>query len=379
MMGAQSYPNEVVFVDSRIPDPQSFAIAGRELVVLTLDADGLTQMAAALNGRTGIEAIHVVSHGGEGYLTLGSGNIDASSFQSGLNPALLTLSTALVADGDILIYACDFAAGVDGQNTMQLLAQYTLADVAASLDTTGDSSLGGNWSLEVAVGSIEAVVLTPAGWVHTLNLNTGAFAAPATVEPVQQDTQVVPMIAVAQAPAHQALGSTELPVTVSSATLSLSPVMVTEVPVAQPVAIGATSVLPQTDAPAFAVAGASRLVSLEEVFRQTLTPFMTSASGLQVDTVGTLDLSWSQHSVAIDSVAATHHDSAAGWLPTVEALDDSSVDEALANADRHEAKDADVDALQQPRTQAAPGFAAQLTRWSQWTAQRPLTRASVRA
>jgi hypothetical protein len=38
-----------------------------------------------------------------------------------------------------------------------------------------------------------------------------------------------------------------------------------------------------------------------------------------------------------------------------------------------------VDALQVPRQQAAPGFAAQLARWSQWTAQRPITRALARA
>ena len=54
-------------------------------------------------------------------------------------------------------------------------------------------------------------------------------------------------------------------------------------------------------------------------------------------------------------------------------------DEAAVNADPLELQSADVDALQVPRQQAAPGFAAQLARWSQWTAQRPITRALARA
>ena len=173
---------EVVFVDGRVPDPQSFAIDGREVVVLNSEQDGLEQMAAALSGRTGVTAVHVVSHGGDGYLTLGSGNIDANAVQSGHEAALQAVAAALTADGDILIYACDFASGEAGQSTLQLLAQYTSADVAASSDTTGDQSLGGDWALEATVGTVEATTLAPADWAYTLNIATsGASEAPAAV------------------------------------------------------------------------------------------------------------------------------------------------------------------------------------------------------
>ncbi|MFP8781513.1 DUF4347 domain-containing protein, partial [Hydrogenophaga sp. RWCD_12] len=84
--------------------------------------------------------------------------------------ALQTVAASLTADGDILIYACDFASGEAGQTTLQLLAQYTSADVAASTDTTGDQSLGGDWTLEASVGAVEASTVVPTDWVHTLNL-----------------------------------------------------------------------------------------------------------------------------------------------------------------------------------------------------------------
>ena len=39
---------------------------GREVIILNLEDDGLAQMAAALSGRTGIEALHIISHGADG-------------------------------------------------------------------------------------------------------------------------------------------------------------------------------------------------------------------------------------------------------------------------------------------------------------------------
>lgn len=350
MVQAPSYPNEVVFVDARIPDPQAFAIAGRELVVLTLDEDGLAQIAAALQGRSDVEAIHIVSHGGNGYLTLGNGNADAASFQASQLPSLDTMAQALSANGDILIYACDFASGSEGQNTLQLLAQYTLADVAASLGTTGHETLDGNWALEMTVGSVEAVALAPAGWVNTLNLGS---------TPLVQDAGEAGV----QNPATQ-------------------PAVSAAVEVAAPVSVAAVA-RPDgsADVTGFEALGAARVVSLEDVFRQTLTPFMTGVADAPALADSGAALPWTISSIdtGTDTVAATASAPLAGWLPTLESLDDSLVDEVAADADPLEPPSVDVDALQVPRQQAAPGFAAQLARWSQWTAQRPLTRSVARA
>jgi hypothetical protein len=117
------------------------------------------------------------------------------------------------------------------------------------------------------------------------------------------------------------------------------------------------------------------------VFRQTMTPFLTAGTGSPALADGGAALPWTISSIdtGTDTVAATASAPLAGWLPTLESLDDSLVDEVAANADPLEPSSVDVDALQVPRQQAAPGFAAQLARWSQWTAQRPITRALARA
>lgn len=350
-MSSPSYPNEVVFVDARIPDPQAFAVDGRELVVLNLDDDGLLQIAAALNGRSGVEAVHIVSHGGDGYLTLGSGDIDAASIQSVHLPALQTMASALTEGGDILIYACDFAASEVGQNTMQLLAQYTVADVSASLGTTGHPTLNGNWVLEVAVGSVEAQTITPENWVYALN-------QPVAGEPA------------APAPATYALSTESAP---GPVTVSAEPVT----PVATVLALHTptdTRSLPAVGgAPAQAALEAVRMVTLEEVFRQTLSPYLPAATDAVTDTATSADPLWAAPAITVDTDLGRPE----GWQPTAEFLDDALVHEALVNEELPEARE--VDALELPRQHAAPGFAAQLARWSQWGNQRPLTRAAARA
>ena len=68
-------PKIVIFVDSRVADDQSLIDSltePAEVFVLDVASDGLAQMAAYLQGRTGIDAIHVISHGTQGAVYLGS-------------------------------------------------------------------------------------------------------------------------------------------------------------------------------------------------------------------------------------------------------------------------------------------------------------------
>ncbi len=71
-------PTEVAFVDPTVPDYQSL-IAGMgphvHIVMLDGGQDGVEQIAASLAGRTGIDAIHIISHGAEGQLSLGTGTL----------------------------------------------------------------------------------------------------------------------------------------------------------------------------------------------------------------------------------------------------------------------------------------------------------------
>ena len=56
--------------------------------------------------------------------------------------------------GDILLYGCDLASGVEGVALVDQLAGIVGADVAASDDLTGATEKGGDWDLEYSTGPI---------------------------------------------------------------------------------------------------------------------------------------------------------------------------------------------------------------------------------
>ncbi|MBK9113305.1 MAG: DUF4347 domain-containing protein [Nitrospira sp.] len=149
---------EVVFVDPTVPDYESL-LAGMgpnvEVVVLDASRDGVEQIAESLTGRSGIDAIHLISHGDAGTLQLGTGTLTAESMSTRYVDELATVQQALSEQADILVYGCNFAEGDVGQAAVARLAELTGADVAASSDRTGHIDLGGDWKFETQVGSIE--------------------------------------------------------------------------------------------------------------------------------------------------------------------------------------------------------------------------------
>ncbi len=180
---------EVVFVDPTVPDYQSL-VAGMgpnvEVVVLDASRDGVEQIAESLAGRSGIDAIHLITHGDEGRLNLGSGVLTSESMTGDYAETLATIKQSLSETADILVYGCNFAEGQAGQEAATLLSKLTGADVAASIDATGYAGLGGDWVLESQTGTIEThIALTDdlqANWKGLLaetwmNAGTGAVIA----------------------------------------------------------------------------------------------------------------------------------------------------------------------------------------------------------
>jgi len=153
---------EIVVIDARVPDVAAVRQAalerGAEVLVLDGNGDGVRQIADFLAGREGVDALHIVSHGGDGYVVLGSTVLggDTASFHAG---ELGRIGDALGGDGDILLYGCDVAASGDGQAFVARLAELTGADVAASTDRTGAADAGGDWDLEHAQGVIDTAAL----------------------------------------------------------------------------------------------------------------------------------------------------------------------------------------------------------------------------
>ncbi|MBF0158153.1 MAG: DUF4347 domain-containing protein [Magnetococcales bacterium] len=162
----------VAVIDTALTDYQSLvASLPPELEIILLDPhqDGLSQLASALTGRSGIDAIHLFSHGAPGSLQLGSTTLTTANLAR-YATALSTIGSSLTPDGDLLLYGCNVAAGDTGLAFINALAQSTSADVAASDDLTGQ---GGDWLLEQHRGTVTAATFTPR---YSGALATASFA-----------------------------------------------------------------------------------------------------------------------------------------------------------------------------------------------------------
>jgi hypothetical protein len=145
----------VLFIDASVVNADALAagVADDVLVVkLASWRDGVEQIATVLRNHEGLDSIQIVSHGAAGQLQLGNTVLDSAHLED-YQAAVREWGAALSADGDLLLFGCDVAAGVTGQSFVEALAFVSGADVAASTDITG---VHGNWNLEYHSGAIEA-------------------------------------------------------------------------------------------------------------------------------------------------------------------------------------------------------------------------------
>lgn len=156
--------------------------------VLRLDPskEGLSQLVEAVANATDIPAIHILSHGSEGTLQLGSTILNTSNLRK-FSSELSAIGSSLSIDGDIFLYGCNIAANENGFSFIKNLSEYSHADVAASINSTGSSALGGDWLLESSTGEINSFnflqATTPNDFLglfslpgaHTASNNSGVF------------------------------------------------------------------------------------------------------------------------------------------------------------------------------------------------------------
>jgi len=155
--------HEVVFIDTSIKDYQTLAAGvgpGIDVVLVDGNKDGLQQIAEWAAGHGGYDAMHIFSHGSEGKINLGSGVLNSTTLSTdAVQTALAVIGKALTRDGDILLYGCDVGANSSGDALLAGIARATGADVAASSNATGSSLMGGDWTLEKNVGTVDALAL----------------------------------------------------------------------------------------------------------------------------------------------------------------------------------------------------------------------------
>jgi len=166
---------EIAFVDSAVDDYQTLAAVLREsgVIVVTIDAneDGLQLIGQTLQQFSDVKAVHLIGHGEPGSMHLGQTRLDGQMLEAQAS-AVTLWNQALHDEADILLYGCNLASDVAGKDLIARMATLTGADVAGSDDLTANKWLGGDWSLEVSSGKIEAELLGTGSraldWNHSL-------------------------------------------------------------------------------------------------------------------------------------------------------------------------------------------------------------------
>ena len=156
---AQLEVNEVLFVDSNVDNADVLIEnLNRNVQVVSIDSnsDGLQQIHDYLEGHSNLSAIHILSHGESASLELGNSVIDFNDLSDSQKSLLENIGNSFSESADLFIYGCNFGEDV---NAVENLSSLTGLDVAASTDITGNENLGGDWKLELTVGSVESTTI----------------------------------------------------------------------------------------------------------------------------------------------------------------------------------------------------------------------------
>ena len=166
---------EIVIVDAQVADADAIvadllarSTSDRRFEVYTIgpQADGIARVSEILatHGEP-VDALHLVSHGAAGLVTLGSTALDAHALSAHAGE-IAGWGDAFTADADILLYGCDVATNDVGRQFAADLSLLTGADVAASDDLTGALALGGDFTLEYSAGLVETALALSASIQH---------------------------------------------------------------------------------------------------------------------------------------------------------------------------------------------------------------------
>ncbi|PID59320.1 MAG: hypothetical protein CSB44_13020 [Gammaproteobacteria bacterium] len=161
----------LVIIDSAVDDVEGIVadIASRDdpnLLVHVLGAEStsdrngspIEQLDSIVSNYSDIAELHLISHAGEGSLTLSGTELGLVDVLAEAD-RLANWQDNFTAEADFLIYGCDLAATESGRNLVDTLAALTGTDVAASVDLTGNGRVGGDWSLEYRHGDVAGEVL----------------------------------------------------------------------------------------------------------------------------------------------------------------------------------------------------------------------------
>ena len=151
-------PSEILFVDPAVSDLETILKNLRpEVRAIVLDPrrPATGQIAAALEGHAGLDAIHVIAHGAAGRVSFASEEWSAGTLKHAAHD-LAAIGRALATDGELRLWSCETASGHAGEVFVEALSKVTGAVVCASKSLVGAAALGGAWEI-----SARASAFTP--------------------------------------------------------------------------------------------------------------------------------------------------------------------------------------------------------------------------
>ncbi|MEJ2619335.1 MAG: DUF4347 domain-containing protein, partial [Candidatus Thiodiazotropha sp.] len=129
------------------------AIAYGEILLIDTKEDPLDAIITRLEETGPVETLSILSHGTQGVLYLGGQSIALNDLEAQTDQ-WRRLGELLTESGDIQLFGCHIAAGKTGTAFISKLADLTGADVAASINPTGNHETGGDWVLEAVHGEV---------------------------------------------------------------------------------------------------------------------------------------------------------------------------------------------------------------------------------
>ena len=148
---------EIAFIDPKVDDLKSL-LAGIqpdvEVFMLTADEPALRQMARAVDGRDGLDVIHVIAHGQPGEVSFAAGALSRATINQYGND--LTKIGVALNGGQLLLWSCETGRGAEGDNFVKMLALSTGAKIGTSTGLIGAAARGGQWELDAQAGVTNA-------------------------------------------------------------------------------------------------------------------------------------------------------------------------------------------------------------------------------
>jgi len=162
-----STDRELIVINGSVTDKDAILanLKPNQEVLILEDGNGLDEVQEYLDEHedTKYSAIHFITHGNEGVVSINgeiinAENVDVTEWSA--------IGEHLTQDGDILFYGCNTAKTAEGQALIDTIAEASGADVAASDDATGAT---GDWDLEYTVGTIDHEAVVVDGYQYDLD------------------------------------------------------------------------------------------------------------------------------------------------------------------------------------------------------------------